>query len=242
MESQPTGPLFAWPPPSHGLTWLEILPLLAAAPAIVLLVRGLVRGRLPQPAGVAGVVFFPIAAYAFAGLLLMENSKQVQFCGSCHVMTPILESLSHDNGSLASIHYIRGRVSHDEACFVCHSGYGIWGTVGAKLAGVRHMFHTVTGHYDRPLKLNGPFDIDSCLNCHKDLKERLATQTAHAPATGDCLQCHAPHASGQAKLAVEAHQAPDLQEALVSRQMSCTGVCHPAGHPDDAIAAGAPAS
>jgi len=215
VESQPTGPLFTWPPPSHGLTWLEILPLLAAAPAIVLLVQGLVRGRLPQPAGVAGVVFFPIAAYAFAGLLLMENSKQVQFCGSCHVMTPILESLSHDNGSLASIHYMRGRVSHDEACFVCHSGYGIWGTVGAKLAGVRHMFHTVTGHYDRPLKLNGPFDIDSCLSCHA----RSANFRA-----------------------VEAHQALDLQEALVSRQMSCTGVCHPAGHPDDAIAAGAPAS
>lgn len=215
MNSIPSGPIFSWPPPSHGSSWAEILPLLAVAPAVVLLLQGLARGRLPQPAGAAAVVFFPVAAYLLSMMLLMEDSKQVKFCGSCHVMTPIVESLNRDDGNLASLHFTHGRVAHAEACFVCHSGYGIWGTVGAKIAGVRHMLHTVTGHYERPLKLNGTFDIGSCLSCH---------------------------AQAASFRAVEAHQAPDLQEALMSGQMGCTGVCHPSAHPDDAIAAGAPAS
>ena len=184
-------------------------------PALVILLRGLKRGRLSEAAGATGLVFLPMAAYALSVLLLMEDSKRVTFCGSCHVMAPILKSLSEDNGALSSIHFRHGRVSHEEACFVCHSGYGIWGTVGAKLAGLRHMMHTVTGHYDRPLQLNGKFDIDSCLSCH---------------------------AQAQAFRAVEAHQAIDLQEALMSREMSCTGACHPSAHPEEAIAAGAPAS
>jgi len=52
------------------------------------------------------------------------------------------------------------------------------------------------------------FDIDSCLNCHA----RAATFRA-----------------------VEAHQDPDTQQALFKREMSCTGVCHVAAHPDEAL-------
>jgi hypothetical protein len=115
-------------------------------------------------------------------------------------MVPLVESLAADDGSLASIHYARGLVPHDTACYTCHSGYGIWGTVDAKKAGVMHMLHTVTGEYAVPLAMHGPFDIDACLGCH-----------AHAPRFR----------------AVEAHQAPDLQQALVTREMSCTGACHP---------------
>lgn len=215
LNGEVQGPLFAWQTSPHGYTWLQIFPLLTVLPAVVILLRGLKRGRLSEAAGATGLVFLPMGAYALAMLLLMEDSKRVTFCGSCHVMTPILESLQQDNGSLASIHFRRGRVSHEEACFVCHSGYGIWGTVDAKMAGIRHMVHTVTGKYERPLKLNGPFDISSCLSCH--------AQAANFRA-------------------VEAHQAIDLQEALMAREMSCTGACHPSAHPDEAIAAGAPAS
>ncbi len=215
MEATPDGPLFNWPPAPHAVSWIEILPLLAALPAVVLLVRGVARGQLPRPAAAAGIVFFPVVAYMLGFLLLMERSKQVSFCGSCHVMTPILESLGRDDGNLASVHYTHGRVSHEEACFVCHSGYGIWGTVGAKMAGVRHMIHTVTGHYERPIALNGPFDIDSCLSCH---------------ARADSFR------------KVEAHQDRQLQESLAAREMSCTGTCHPAAHPAEALAGGAPAS
>ena len=215
MQPPPVGPLFVFPPTSGGVHWIHVLPFLAAVPALALLVRGLMRGRLSEVAGGLGLVILPVATYALAAFMMIEESKDVRFCGSCHVMAPIRDSVSQDNGSLAAIHYTRGRVPYDSACFVCHSGYGMWGTVSAKLAGLRHMMHTVTGHYERPIKLAGTFDIDSCLNCH---------------------------ARSQAFRAVEAHQDHDLQESLVSRQMSCTGVCHPAAHPEDALNGGGPAS
>ncbi len=158
-------------------------------------------------------MFLPLAAYGLGSVLMLEESKNVAFCGSCHVMTPIVESLQKDDGSLASLHYTRGRVSHEQACYVCHSGYGIWGTMGAKRAGVGHMVRTVTGDYQLPIKLAAPFDIDSCLGCH-----------AHSARFR----------------AVEAHQPLEIQQALLSREMSCTGTCHPAAHPEEALRGGKP--
>src|SRR5262249_2287382 len=155
---------------SHGLPWLNILPILVAVPAATILLVGLVRGRLPPAVGASGVLL-SVAAYGLGRLLILEESKGVRFCGSGHLVTPLAQSLLRDDGTaLAAIHYVRGAVSTETACYVCHSGYGIWGTVDAKKAGVMHMLRTVTGRYELPIKLNGPFDIDSCLGCH-----------AHAP-------------------------------------------------------------
>ncbi|MGH7789244.1 MAG: hypothetical protein ACRERC_20410 [Candidatus Binatia bacterium] len=209
-----TSPLFAGPPAAHGIQWLAILALVVGGMAAILLVWGLVRGRLPAGYGMAAVCL-PIAAYGLASLHMLENSKQVSFCGSCHVMAPIVSSLQGNDESLASVHYTRGLVPHEEACFSCHSGYGIWGGVDAKMAGVMHMLRTATGWYTLPIKHNGPFDIDSCLGCH-----------AYAPSFR----------------AVEAHQDPDLQQQLLSRELSCTGACHPAAHPESALNGGGPVS
>ena len=184
--------------------------ILVTAAATVLLVWAFIRGRLP-PSYIAAAVLLPMIAYAMWSLHMLEGSKRVTFCGSCHVMTPIMKSLQGNDESLASIHYSRGLVPHDEACFTCHSGYGIWGGVDAKMAGVMHMVRTVTGWYELPITHNGPFDIDSCLGCH-----------AFAPSFR----------------AVEAHQDPDLQKQLVAREMSCTGTCHPSAHPAAALTGG----
>jgi cytochrome c nitrite reductase small subunit len=202
-----TEPLFQGPAAAHGVSWGALLPLGVAIPAAVLLLIGLVRGRLPASLAAAGVLL-PVAAYGLGALFVMERSKRTEFCGSCHIMTPIEHSLKANDGSLASIHYGRGLVPYDQACYTCHSGYGIWGTMDAKMAGLSHMIRTLTGRYELPLTMRGPFDIDSCLNCH-----------AHAPSFRN----------------VEAHQDADLQKALLAREMSCTGVCHPEAHPVSAL-------
>ncbi len=205
-----TSPLFAGPPAAHGIPWLTVLAIVLAAAAALLLVWGLVRGSLPASYGIAAVLL-PIGAYGLASLHMLEGSKQVTFCGSCHIMAPLESSLKSNDGSLAAIHYQRGLVPHETACFTCHSGYGMWGGVDAKMAGVMHMVRTLTGRYDLPLTHNGPFDIDACLGCH-----------AYAPSFR----------------AVEAHQDRDLQQQLLSRQLSCTGLCHPAAHPEAALTGG----
>lgn len=156
-------------------------------------------------------MLLPIAAYGLASMYMLEDSKEVSFCGSCHLMKPIVKTLESNDGSLASTHYARGLIPHDQACYVCHSGYGIWGTVDAKMAGLGHLVRTATGWYNLPLRLNQPFDIDSCLNCH---------------------------AFARTFRAVEAHQDPDLQQQLVERAIGCTGTCHPPAHPAEALGGG----
>src|SRR5204862_2098890 len=91
VSSTPVGSLFISPPVAPGVDWTHLLPILVAIPGVAILVWGLVRGRLPPAAGVAGLVL-PIAAYGFGMLMVLEGSKDARFCGSCQLMTPIGES------------------------------------------------------------------------------------------------------------------------------------------------------
>ena len=151
---------------------------------------------------------WPVLAFALGNAVLLDRSKETQFCVSCHIMQPIYDSTRADDGSIASLHVTRGAVPTAQSCTTCHSGYGMWGDVGAKLSGVQHMLHTVTGRYDLPLKLYQPYDIDGCLQCHAESTRFRA---------------------------VEVHATPEIQGALLSREMSCTGSCHPAAHPAEAL-------
>lgn len=199
-----------------AFAWIAIAG--AALSAVVLLWYLVARPPLDRTTKIAllfGIGVFPLATAGSGNYAGFEATKAVRFCGSCHVMTPILEALSSDKESLASIHYRRGLVPHDEACYTCHSGYGIWGTMDAKMAGVMHMVRTLTGNYKLPIELHGTFDINSCLNCH---------------------------ATSQAFRDVKEHQDPEVQKALLSHEMSCTGVCHPEAHPASALTGGVDAA
>jgi len=203
---EPLGPLFV-PPDAPDRFWMLIA--VVAVPVMVVSVMVMVRGRLPAALSTMALLLLPPFAYVLGDINLLEESKTVKFCGSCHeTMSPIVTALHQDTETLAAIHFQRGRVSHADACYQCHSGYGIWGDVSAKTAGIMHMLHTVTGDFDYPLKPRATFDIDSCRGCH-------------AAATNF--------------RAVEAHQDPDMQQLLLSGEMSCTAVCHPAAHPDWAL-------
>jgi len=115
VSPAPAGPLFISPPVEPTVDWLRLLPILVALPAAAILTWGLVRGRLPPAAAVEGLVL-PVAAYALGMLMVMEKSKEAQFCGSCHVMEPVVKSLdATDGSSLAAIHYTRGLVPTGEA-------------------------------------------------------------------------------------------------------------------------------
>lgn len=184
------------------------LPAAFAIAALVICAIALVRGRLRSTVLEAGIVFLPLVAVALGNAVLMERSKATDFCTSCHVMMPIQESAEADDGSLASFHVARGTVPGSQSCYTCHSGYGLLGDMSAKIAGVNHMIHTLRASYDLPLKLRAGFDIDSCLECHAETRSFRA---------------------------VDAHQVPDIQEALLEREMACTGACHPPAHPPEAL-------
>lgn len=206
------GPLFVHPSEPHRL-WILIFA--CALPCIAVALVVVVRARLPEALASSLLILLPAFTYVLADLHVLEESKSVAFCGSCHeTMSPVVQAMRTDKETLSASHYQMGAVSYSNACYECHSGYGIWGGVNAKMAGVKHMLHTVTGNYEFPLKHHGTFDIDSCLSCH-------ATAVPFRK--------------------VETHRDEAIQQALLSGEMTCTGVCHPAAHPPDALT-GVPSS
>lgn len=204
MEDADLGPLFQLPQDPHTLGWIGATVALAA---IAVLAAGLVRGRLPVR-WLGPALGLPLAAYGVGCLFLLEESKSVAFCGSCHeTMGPIVRALDEDDGTLSSSHWRRGAVSQRDACYQCHSGYGIWGQVDAKRAGVMHMVRTVTGGYELPIRARR-FDNASCLGCH-----------------GRAIPFRE----------IEEHRDPEIQAELLSGAASCAGGCHEAGHPERAL-------
>jgi len=200
------GPLFVAPHEPDRLG--PVLALLAIA-TIAVGLAALVRGRLPDVFSFAGMLLVPLFIYVVGDLHLLEVSKKVEFCGSCHeTMSPIVEAMRSDTEYLSSFHYRRGAVPHDSACYRCHGGYGLLGDTKAKMAGVMHMVRTATGWYEFPLQKVGTFDIQSCLDCHAQA----------APFREQ-----------------EAHRDPDLQKSLLSGELGCTGVCHSDPHPPEAL-------
>jgi hypothetical protein len=200
------GPLFVDKPEFH---FLWILGLAAAAFAAGVAVYVLIRGRIAGEFGLVGLAVIPGFVLLSANLEMLDRSRETQFCGSCHEpMAPLVASLKQDNGSLASIHYQSGAIKGATACYTCHSGYGLAGDVTAKRAGISHMWHELRGSYEYPLAMRSPFDIAACLDCHR-----------HAPKFR----------------AVPFHMDPVVQAQLVAHELSCTGTCHPAAHPAEAL-------
>jgi len=211
MPEERLGPLFQPPTDPSGLPYLIAV---LAGVTILLAAVALVRGRLLGPQRFTGsyataVLMIPAFAMVLGDLFLLEESKEVEFCGSCHTtMKPVVDAMRFDGDTLAAVHYRSGAVSHAKACYQCHSGYGLYGTVGAKLDGAKHMWRAATGDYSLPLSVHGPFDLDSCLNCH---------------------------AAAEPFRAVDAHRDPELQQQLLDGELGCTGLCHAEAHPKYAL-------
>ncbi|HEX6244434.1 MAG TPA: hypothetical protein VFZ61_26130, partial [Polyangiales bacterium] len=108
----------------------------------------------------------PVATATAAHMELLEGAKEVNACGECHVMRPMLNDMFDPRSdSLAARHYKNNFIA-SEQCYHCHAGYGLTGALDAKLEGYRHLVRYTTGFYEEPTKKRGPFDSASCLSCH----------------------------------------------------------------------------
>jgi len=145
------------------------------------------------------LVVLPVAIVFLGYSHGIESSKHVEFCGSCHVMGPYLADLRNpESDSLAATHY-KNRYIHDHQCYTCHSDYGMFGTVQAKMAGMGHVVRQVTGAYELPLKIAAPYPNVRCLGCHGE-SQKFQRSEGHPKEdrakllSGEtsCLECHGP--------------------------------------------------
>jgi len=169
--------------------------------AIVLLAFNLLRyrGRTESPFSwgllIAGVAVLPAMSVLFGTLLVFQRAERVAFCASCHLaMRPYVQDMQNVRGpGLAALHY-RNRYIPANQCYSCHTSYGLFGDVQAKVAGLVDVQKYYTRSFGFPLKMRAPYSNRDCLKCHA---ESLKWSSAHTDFRDSifngkmsCMGCH----------------------------------------------------
>ena len=206
-------------PPPHGWIgttgeWIRGVGLVLAVLDVVLILalwrmvrrRGLTAASKSMIFG--AIVVLPAIVVFLATATGMSESMTVDACGDCHVMESHVADLRNPaSDSLAAVHY-KNRYIQNDQCYTCHSDYGMFGTVSAKLEGLGHVYHNIAGNYPQPIKIRAPYSNLRCLSCHggaqnfvaKHEKEMLPNLMANKDS---CLDCHGPAHKPEAAAAPE---------------------------------------
>jgi len=140
------------------------------------------------------ILIVPAVLSAITAKVSFSRAERVEFCGSCHTMTPWINDVTGADGdSLAHEHFARRLIQHDQ-CYTCHSNYGFLGPLEAKIKGVRHVIAFYIGDHGK-VELYGKFPNANCLQCHAEGKAFLEDSN-HEPVadllSGKdlCVDCH----------------------------------------------------
>jgi nitrate/TMAO reductase-like tetraheme cytochrome c subunit len=162
---------------AQGLvTGAALVPAALAAGILIwfLVKRPPLYARATIVAMLLGLGVFPIGTATVGNLHGFEQTKQLEFCGGCHVMKPWIEDATNpESGSLASLH-TRNEHTGGEACYSCHADYSMYGTLLTKVQGSKHMYkYWVEGFRSMEIdaavariEISKPYPNSSCMQCH----------------------------------------------------------------------------
>jgi cytochrome c nitrite reductase small subunit len=145
-----------------------------------------------------GLLVFPYFSMTATSAVLLEQSKTVNSCASCHSMSPFVNDMRDPaSTTLAARHYLNKWIPRDQ-CYECHTTYGIHGTIEAKQQGLEHWWRYVTNNWQRPIPFIGKYPDADCLKCHdgtpayENAQAHQAAFKALASGEVDCIFCHGP--------------------------------------------------
>jgi hypothetical protein len=170
---------------------------------IILVLYSLVRyrGKAGSPVSwgilALGAGLLPIFVSSAGGVLVMERSQRVGLCNSCHLtMKPYVDDMKNPKSqSLAALHY-NNRYIPDNQCYVCHTSYGMFGTLQAKKEGIIDVVKYYTHTFSVPVKMRHPYSNNDCLKCHAGSAKFLASHKKEKDRQAmlsdeiSCGQCH----------------------------------------------------
>ena len=143
------------------------------------------------------MVVIPIALIATTISVSFERAKSVQFCGSCHVMSPYVNDLRDSASENLAAKHFQHRFINQNQCYTCHTNYDFLGPVDSKWRGLKHMA-AYYGGSKKPVALYKPFPNANCLSCHQETKKYKESST-HGPIFEqiandeiNCASCHGP--------------------------------------------------
>jgi hypothetical protein len=181
------------------LTWVLVVGLILAGYCLYRSARGRLHGPAGKTLMLVSVVLLPGFSIAAGMLLVFTRAASVEFCSSCHhVMQAYADDMKQADGSgLAAVHYANRYISTNQ-CYECHTRYGLFGTLEAKIHGMGEVFRYYTGTYELPIEMWEPYSNGDCLKCHAKSRKWLAVD-AHTDGDGkadlfddrvSCMKCH----------------------------------------------------
>ncbi len=181
----------------YGSRFFLTMLLLGAGLILFSLIR--YRGRLQSSTSwillIAGAVVLPSVSTMFGTLLVFERAERVEFCGSCHkAMQAYVNDMENPSSeSLAAIHY-RNRYVPRNQCYTCHTSFGLFGTVQAKIAGIIDVHKYYTGSFRQQIQMREPYRNDDCLKCHAGAARwslnHAGSRDSILAGEATCLGCH----------------------------------------------------
>lgn len=145
-----------------------------------------------------GLFVLPVIVIWSTTRTVMEGTKSVQACMSCHVMHPFVNDMENSSSpTLAARHYRNNWIAKDQ-CYSCHVTYGATGTLEGKRDGFRHWLYYITNTYADPIQYAGSYDNSNCMNCHQAttkwsrVKSHQALVEELAADRIACISCHGP--------------------------------------------------
>jgi len=182
-----------------------------AAPLLIwYLVRRPSLTRATKVVLLLGIGVFPLLTAGSGNIAGYEATKNVRFCGSCHVMTPYAADVQDMSSMTLASRHARNQAFGHEACYTCHADYGMFGTVTTKIGGMRHVYEYALNfrqlsfeEAEPKIHIRRPFPNSTCMRCH-------STQVPSFKR-------------------VDEHVA--LVDELRANQVTCVGGCHGPAHP-----------
>lgn len=143
------------------------------------------------------IVALPVFYSMVTAQVAFDRSKSLEFCASCHVMTPYVEGLKDPDSTMLAAQHFQNRRINNAQCYTCHVDYDLLGPMRAKVNGLNHMVHYYLTP-PREIKLYKPFPNKNCLQCHGDAASFLKSD-AHTSILDQlksdemsCIDCHGP--------------------------------------------------
>ena len=151
------------PPKDYAMQWAGYISLFGVVAAMALIGYVLLFRRRFLTAAASqwmlfiGICVMPLPVMMLGSAVGLEQAKDISFCQHCHVMRQFVDDMKNPGSDrLAAVHF-KNRYIQRSHCYVCHTDYGIFGTLQAKVAGVGHIYKDATGSYTMPVRIAQPY-------------------------------------------------------------------------------------
>lgn len=192
------------------MRWAGVLAVITAI-IILLLVEFIYRDRINKMNYrmllIISLFVLPVIVGLGTSATVLETTKTVESCGSCHVMDPFVNDLQNPNSTTLAARHYKNKWIADYQCYTCHTTYGAHGTLAGKRDGFRHWLLFVTQTWDEPISYSGSYPNANCTACHagtssfREVESHRALSSKLRANEVSCTSCHGP-----------AHPTPDERD------------------------------